>query len=275
MNLNSMFKNMDFEKFTLQQYINPLIYIAIAFIIYFIINKVVDTFFNRHKDRLIEKQMQRIITLKALIMSIFKYISVFGVFIATLANFGVDVSSLLAGIGIAGAVLGLAFQDFVKDIIAGFSIITEAQYEVGDLIEVGGFKGRVTSVGLKTTRIKNYRGKVKIISNRNMDELINYSKHDTIAEVDVLASYEDEPEKVEKALQNVKEKLDGTMEQMTGEIKIFPVTGLEESGIKYRIQCACKSYKHFAVQRAIRKEVYYEFKKNHIKIPYPQIEVHQ
>ena len=265
---------MDFSKFTLQQYINPFVYIAIAVIIYLIINRIVSHIFDRHKEKLIEKQLQRVITIKAMIMSIMKYIMVIGVLLASLANFGVDISSLLAGIGIAGAVLGLAFQDLAKDIIAGISIITEGQYEVGDLIEIDDFKGRVVSVGLKTTRIKNYRGKVKIISNRKMDELTNYSKFDTLAEVEIEASYDDDPEKVEKALEKVKANLDGNLENATGEIKIFPVTGLKKDGISYKLQCPCAPYKHFKAQRLIRKEIYKVFKENKIKIPYNQIEVH-
>ena len=274
------------------RFVNPFVYVLFAVLFYVLLSKIAGFFFDRHKDELIEKQMNRIVTLKAMFMSIVKYILFFAVIIAIMANFGIDVSSLLAGLGIAGAILGLAFQDFVKDIIAGFSIITENQYEVGDLIEVGGFKGRVTSVGLKTTRIRDYRGKVKIIANRNITEIINWSRqvkiianrniteiinwsrHDTLAEVKVNVGYENDPDKVLDVLEKVKKELDGSMEQMTGEIKVFPVTELGENGITYTIQCKCKSYKHFAVQRAIRLEIYKAFKANRIKIPYKQVEIH-
>ena len=256
------------------RFLNPFVYIIIAIVFYWLLSKILSLLFDRRKDDLIERQMSRVVTLKAMMMSIIKYILVFVVIFATMANFGIDVSSLLAGLGIAGAILGLAFQDFVKDIIAGFAIITENQYEVGDLIEIGDFKGRVTSVGLKTTRIRDYRGKVKIIANRNITELINWSRHDTLAEVKISASYENDPDKVLDALEKVKAELDGTMEEMTGEIRIYPVSDMEESAIKYTVQCPCKSYKHFAVQRAIRYEVYKAFKANKIKIPYKQIEIH-
>ena len=271
--IENFFQNIKIDE-NLIIFIRPLIYVFIAVVFYAIISKIASLFFDRHKEALMERQLNRIITLKAMTMSIIKYVMVFAVILATMANFGIDVTSLLAGLGIAGAILGLAFQDLVKDIIAGFSIITENQYEVGDLIEVGDFKGRVTSVGLKTTRIRNYRGKVKIISNRNISELINWSRHDTLAEVKVSASYENDPDKVLEVLEKVKAELDGSMEQMTGEIKIFPMSDMEESAIKYTIQCPCKSYKHFAVQRAIRREVYKAFKANKIKIPYPQLEIH-
>lgn len=272
-NFEKFFQSLNIDE-NILRFLNPLIYIIIAVVFYFLLSKIAGLFFDRHKDELIERQLNRVITLKAMTMSIIKYILFFIVILASMANFGIDVSSLLAGLGIAGAILGLAFQDFVKDIIAGFSIITENQYEVGDLIEVDGFKGRVTSVGLKTTRIRDYRGKVKIIANRNITELINWSRHDTLAEVKVTANYETDPDKVLEILEKVKAELDGSMEQMTDEIKIYPVTGFEENGITYTIQCKCKSYKHFAVQRAIRREIYKAFKANKIKIPYKQVDIH-
>ena len=272
-NFEKFFQSLNIDE-NILRFLNPIIYIIIAVVFYFLLSKIAGLFFDRHKDELIERQLNRVITLKAMTMSIIKYILFFIVILATMANFGIDVSSLLAGLGIAGAILGLAFQDFVKDIIAGFSIITENQYEVGDLIEVDGFKGRVTSVGLKTTRIRDYRGKVKIIANRNITELINWSRHDTLAEVKVTANYETDPDKVLEILEKVKAELDGSMEQMTDEIKIYPVTGFEENGITYTIQCKCKSYKHFAVQRAIRREIYKAFKANKIKIPYKQVDIH-
>lgn len=272
-NFEAFFKSLNVDE-NIGRILNPFVYILLAVVFYVMLSKIASLFFDRNKDKLIEKQMNRVMTLKAMTMSIIKYILVIIVILAIMSNCGIDVSSLLAGLGIAGAILGLAFQDLIKDIIAGFSIITENQFEVGDLIEVGDFKGRVTSVGLKTTRIRNYRGKVKIISNRNISELINWSRHDTLAEVKVTASYENDPDKVLDVLEKVKAELDGTMEQMTDEIKIFPSTEFGENGITYTIQCKCKSYKHFAVQRAIRHEIYKAFKANRIKIPYKQVEIH-
>jgi small conductance mechanosensitive channel len=272
-NLEAFIKSIHIDD-NVGRFLNPFLFAFIAIVFYFILSKIASLFFDRHKEELIERQLSRIITLKAMTMSIVKYILFFAVILATMANFGIDVTSLLAGLGIAGAILGLAFQDFVKDIIAGFSIITENQYEVGDLIEIGDFKGRVTAVGLKTTRIRDYRGKVKIISNRNISELINWSRHDTLAEVKVTASYEDDPDRVLDVLEKVKQELDGSMEEMTDELKIFPATEFADDGIVYTIQCKCKPYKHFAVQRAIRHEIYKAFKANKIKIPYKQVEIH-
>ena len=259
----------------LTKLVNPLIYIAIAIVLYFLFGKILKLFLGRRNRRKIlsEQQANRMETVYVMLMSIMKYIAILGVLLAVLANFGVNVTSILAGIGVITVILGLAFQDMMKDIIAGISIITEDQFGVGDLLEVDGFKGTVISVGLKTTQIKNYRGKVKIISNRNLNNLVNYSKFDTLAEVVVNASYENDPDKVMEALNKMKKKLDGTIGEMTGEIEIYPVTDLAESGVSYRINCPCKPYQHFGVQRAIRKEILREFKESKLTIPYPHIVV--
>ena len=72
--------------------------------------------------------------------------------------------SLNSSLDISGLIVGLALQDFAKDIIAGITIIVENQYAVGDTVTINGFKGEVIAVGLKTTKIKNYDGEILILA---------------------------------------------------------------------------------------------------------------
>ena len=65
--------------------------------------------------------------------------------------FGVNVTSMLAGVGIASIVVGFALQDALKDIIRGFEIVSDSYYEIGDLIKYGDNVGQVLSVTLRTT----------------------------------------------------------------------------------------------------------------------------
>ena len=161
---------------SVKKLINSAIYILFVFIIYLILRRVLKIMFTRTKSRrLNSQQKQRVRTVSQLVASILKYIMLILVILVILADFGVNVSSLIAGLGITAAVVGLAFQDMIKDIIAGITIITEGQFSVGDVIEVDGFKGTVISVGLKTTQIENREKQVKIISNHNVDGVINYS----------------------------------------------------------------------------------------------------
>ena len=161
-----------------------------------------------------------------------------------------------------------------KDIIAGFSIITEGEYEIGDTIEIEGFMGEVVFIGLRTTRIRNYKGATKIIANRYMDNIINYSNSNSLAVVDVSVSYDCDSEKVEKAIEGLFKRLSGKIEFATKEPELWGVNELSDSSVVYRIAVETEPMKHFGVERFLKKEIKKEFDKENIKIPYKQIEVH-
>ena len=270
-----------FKDFNFDRVIYAVIYVVVAVIFYFILTRITKALLRKPReklgDKLTARQIQRMSTLEGLINSALKYIVILALILALLANFGVDVSSLLAGLGIVTAVIGLAFQDFGKDIIAGFSIIMDKLYEVGDLIEVDGFKGRVTSVGMKTTKVKNYRGKELTIANRNMTSVINYSAHNTLAEVDLPVSYEADSDHVEKVLEKVCADLKENPEleeYIVGDVTCYGPIQIDDSAIVWRVNAECAPYKHFKPQRAIRRLALKEFKKAGIKVPYKQVEVH-
>src|SRR5699024_1893706 len=103
-------------------------------------------------------------------------------------------------LGVVGVVVGLALQDILKDFIAGFTIMLENQYTVGDTVTIGTFKGEVISLSLKTTKLKAYTGEVNIIANRNVIEVINHSIENSLAVVNVSVDYSEDIEKVEKVL---------------------------------------------------------------------------
>ena len=181
---------------------------------------------------------------------------------------------MVTGLGITTAIVGLAFQDLAKDIIAGFSIITEGQYEVGDTIEVDGFIGKVVFLGLKTTRIRNIDGSTKIIANHHMDKIVNYSLNNSLAIVDVGVAYEIDSEKVLKILNKLADDLDGKVPDAKGKMKVLGINELGDSSVVYRVTMEVSSMKHYSVERYLRKEIKKAFDSANIKIPYPQLEVH-
>ena len=160
--------------------INSAIYLLVVFVIYLILCRVLKITFRRAGGkRTNAAEKQRIKTISQMARSVLKYFMLILVMLVILADLGVNVTSLVAGLGVLTAILGLAFQDMIKDFIAGITIIIEGQFGIGDIVEIDGFKGQVISVGLKTTEIRNDKGQVKIISNHSIDGLINDSKQDT------------------------------------------------------------------------------------------------
>ena len=147
-------------------------------------------------------------------------------------------------------------------------------YAIGDVITVGDFTGEVVFLGLKTTRIKSWDGKVKIIANHNIDEVINYNMTNSMAIVDFGVSYESNMNKVEKVLQKLAETLTDTLPDLKGEVQVLGIEKLDDSSVVYRMIAPTKSLSHYNVQRIMRKEIKECLDKNNIKIPYPQIEVY-
>ena len=97
-------------------------------------------------------------TVVKLLENIFKYIIFIVVILFILEAYGIDTKSLIAGIGVAGVVLGLALQDILKDLISGLSIMLDNYFVIGYIVEYEGFTGEVVEFGLKSTKIRNFSG---------------------------------------------------------------------------------------------------------------------
>lgn len=85
-----------------------------------------------------------------------------------LSNLGVDVTSLIAGLGIGGIAVALALQNILGDMFSSFSIYFDKPFKVGDFIIVGEHKGTVKKIGLKSTRIQALQGEEVVISNQEL-----------------------------------------------------------------------------------------------------------
>lgn len=264
------------EKIMISEIYLPIIYICIAIILNSICKKVIGTIIE-NKQKTLKKNSynyKKTETFRVLVNNIIKYVIILFLILAILTVYGVDVTSILAGLGIAGVVASLALQDLAKDIIAGISIILENQYAMGDTISINGFKGEVVFLGLKTTRIKSWEGEIKILANRNITEVINYSISSSLAIVDVGVNYGEDLEKVEKVLNDVASELTKSLPKLKGEVEVLGIDQFSDSALVYRIIAPTVSMEHYGIARKIRKEIVLSFEKNNIEIPYTQIEVH-
>lgn len=163
----------------IKRIVNSALYILFVLIVYLILKRILKIIFIRAGGKNASAtHKQRIKTISKMLSSILRYVFLVILLLVVLAVLGVNVTSLLAGLGIVTAIVGLAFQDMLKDFIAGIAIIAENQFGVGDTViaQADGFKGVVTDIGLKTTEITNDKGEVKIIANHNVDGLINCSR---------------------------------------------------------------------------------------------------
>lgn len=259
------------EKILIKEVVAPILIVIISFIVYRIAKTLLKRAFKIKKT--VSKKQK---TIYSLTSNIVKYFIMIIAFLMILDVYGVDTKTLIASLGVLGLVVGLALQDILKDFISGLFIIFENQYCLGDTISVNNFKGEVISLGLKTTRIRSYTGEVQIISNRNISEVINYSQMDSLAIVDVGVAYEEDYDKVEKTVEKLLNKLNSekSIPNLKSDLNLLGITKLGDSSVEIRIVAETVAGEQFGVERLIRKEIKKCFDKENIKIPYPQIEVH-
>jgi small-conductance mechanosensitive channel len=90
------------------------------------------------------------------------------VLLSILANVGVDVTALVAGLGVGGIAVALALQNVLGDLFASVSILLDKPFVVGDFIGVGDFVGNVQAIGLKTTRVRSLGGEEIVFANNDL-----------------------------------------------------------------------------------------------------------
>ena len=259
------------EKILTKEVITTLCIILFAFLLYMIIKQLISNVLlkkARHRSN------KKALTLLTILTNVIKYIILVIALLMILATWGVDTKALVASLGVAGAVAGLAMQDMIKDFIGGADILTEDQFKVGDNIEVNGFRGDVIYLGMKTTKIRAYTGEVKIIANRNISEVINYSLMSAICVVDVELSYDNTIDQAEKVLQTA---INNTSKQVTYLKKPIKILGIEEltkDSVIYRIEAEVKAMKNFEFNRILLKEVLKEAKANNLTLSYNRIDIH-
>ena len=257
------------DKIIRKEIIAPLIIVIVCIILCSVSKKIITKVFSFKSKRINDNKKKTIVNL---INNILKFVLVIIAILMILEVYGIDTKSMVASLGVVGLVAGLALQDVLKDFIVGMTIIFEGEFLVGDWVSINGFKGEVMPSNLRTTKLKAYTGEVKIISNRNITEIINYSLENTNLIVDVSVAYESDVEKVKRVLNELSKKL--KEKYNLKEMKCLGIQELSSSSIVFRLVVLLKYTESFEVDRKIKEEIVLEFSKQNITIPYNQVVVH-
>jgi len=121
-----------------------------------------------------EIKIERVRTLNSVLSNLASLIIGAVTALIILSEIGVDITPLIAGIGILGLGASFASQTLVKDYIAGFFILFENQFNIGDRIEIGGKRGTVEELSLRTTVLKDDEGNTHIIPNSKITTVTRY-----------------------------------------------------------------------------------------------------
>lgn len=196
--------------------------------------------------------------------------------IVLLRYFGVEITPLLASLGIGGLAVALALQDTFANFFAGFHTLTEKSIRVGDFIELeSGLKGYVTDITWRTTRIKTLSDNFVIVPNSKLAQAIttNYhlGKKETSVGVQVGVSYNSDLEKVEKIAAKVAKEVQDTVKGcVTGYTPRPRFSEFSESSIRFSVALKVQEYAdQFLARHEFIKRLKKEFDRNRIEATSP------
>lgn len=197
--------------------------------------------------------------------------------IIILDHFGINIGSLLVSLGVGSLAVALAAQDTLANMIAGFVILVDRPFRVGDRIEIdGGQVGDVQEIGLRSTKILNFDNNLIIIPNADLvkGKIINhaYPFHQTRLVLNVGVAYGTDPAKVRRILLDLAANHPDVLSDPVPEV-LF--TAMNDSSIEFSLRVRVSDFtKRFAAQALMREQAYLAFAKEGIEIPFPQRVVH-
>ncbi|EKU48180.1 mechanosensitive ion channel family protein [Staphylococcus massiliensis] len=259
---------------TYEQLITKLIiiaiYIIVAFILTRIVNKVIAQFFKMNKRNKNYARAKRSETLITLVQNVVGYIIWFITITTILGKFGVSVEGILAGAGVVGLAIGFGAQTLVKDIITGFFIIFENQFDVGDYVKINTSgatvaEGFIKSIGLRSTRLTTFSGELVILPNGTINEVVNYSVSNNTSVVEMPFSAEEDITKVETLLSEFLPKMRKEHDVFTKDPIVLGVERVTSLEIVIKITAETIPGEGFAGARILRREIKEFFQREGIK----------
>ncbi|WEV40186.1 mechanosensitive ion channel family protein [Lactobacillus sp. ESL0684] len=171
-NFNQNFLKINWDK--VGEHLGTIVWqLVLSTIVFYLIDHFGKKIINHYLNHSKRKQTKRTRTVTALINSIFQYTVIFFYLFGVLSILGIPVGTLLASAGIFSLAIGMGAQGFVSDLVNGFFILSEDQFDVGDVVQINNQTGVVIQLGLRTTRLKGTDGSIIYIPNRNISVVQN------------------------------------------------------------------------------------------------------
>lgn len=174
-------------------------------------------------------------TITALIISIFQYTVIFFYLFGVLSILGIPVGTLLASAGIFSLAIGMGAQGFVSDLVNGFFILSEDQFDVGDTVSINEQIGTVVQLGLRTTRIKTTSGAIIYIPNRQITMVKNLAHNAISLNIDLQLAVNNNFKQVANIIDQVNHQLGTEKRAILAGPKIIGITAQKGSTVTFTI----------------------------------------
>lgn len=196
------------------------------------------------------------------------------VLIMALGQIGINVTALIAGVGVAGFVIGFALKDVLASFASGVLLIIRQPFKVGNFVQAGGEKGFIEELNVFSTVLRTPDNKVVVLPNSKVwgDTIINYAGYETRRmELKVGISYSSD---MDKAIDAVKKVIKKDKRILKEPEPFVGVTELGDSSVNLIIRPWVKLADYWNVYFDLTKKIKEEFDKSGIEIPFPQRVIH-
>lgn len=212
-------------------------------------------------------------TVGHLLESVIKYAGVIGIAFYSLYLVGLNTASLLTSAGILSIVVGLGAQSLISDILAGIFIVFEGEFRVGDIVTVSDFRGTVIEIGIRTTKIEDFFGNIKIFNNSHISGVLNMTKEYSTIPITLSIEYGESLERVENVLKEEFPNIKRKIRKMVNGPFYKGVSAMADNSVNLLIVAQCAEGDRAQVQRDLNRELYLVFNKHGINVPFPQVTV--
>ncbi len=214
-------------------------------------------------------------TLITLATSLVRYAAALVILCWGLAILGVDVSTIVASVGILALIVGFGAESLIADLVTGIFMLFENQCNVGDIVEVSGFRGTIQAFGLRTTSGVDAGGVVKIINNSEMKNILNRSDNSSRSVSDIGIPYETDLEDLESKLPALMEEIyRANPDAMEAAPVYLGVQSLDASAVVLRFVAEVTEENIFSTQRLLNRALFLGLRKLGVECPFQQIDIH-
>ena len=216
------------------------------------------------KDGKANRTIKQAETVRSLTNSVVSYLMYFFVALVVLRIFGIDLTSLLAVAGIGSIAIGFGAQTLVKDIISGLFLWTEGNLNVGDVVTIAGYNGRIESLSLRTTTLRGTDGSLYAVPNGDIRTVVSRSRGNQVAQVNVTIAHGQDLFKAQQILEDecirIKERLG-----LRHLPRLYPAIASDARCVTMRIEMPCEAEEAWSLEREIRMSMFDRLQKENFK----------
>ncbi len=198
-------------------------------------------------------------TICRLCYNLLEYVTVIMLLFYAFEFFGIDVRALLAPLALVSLALSIGSRDLVQDILAGITIVFEGEYQVGDVIDVGGYRGKVVEIGVRTTKLLGRGDNIKIISNRDVRNVLNMSRMNSWIDMEFTLSNTIPAHKIEEIMNRELPEMGHSIPDIISGPIYKGIVSINGNKVTIAVTCECNEEFSHRVQRELYAKFYEMF----------------